>query len=325
MPVKPLAAGLTAGLVAGSVALIASAAAASAQTLPGQVLLIPDSGADNIGAYSPVDGSLLRADFIADAASAATYDFNTPKEATQVGNEIWVSDQLNDFIAVFDLAGGYQATIRDLDNIRGFAEVGETVYVASGGTGTPVLTLSASGRSVTGSFARDGLNPFDVVVGADGNLLVSDIENDNGGEGVLRFAPDGTFLGQPVAADTSDATAGPDFPQQIAPTADGGFLVAGLQPPGRRLRVRRRRHVPGPVRRRPRSARRVRAVQRQLPLHHRRRHLRAGPADRHQHARRPRQPIHRPGQRPRTRRHRRAGPARPSRAAPAAVGTPWRG
>ena len=224
----------TAGL-AGALALAVSAAAASAGTFPSQFLLIPDSGADSIGAYSPVDGSLLTANFITDAASDATYDFATPKAAIQVGNEIWVSDQIGDFIAVFDLAGGYQATLRaGLDNIRGMAAVGDTVYVANGGTangaaGTTVVTVSASGRAVTGSFGQSSLDPFDVsVVG--GNLLVSDIGAD-GIEGVQRYAFDGTFLGQPVAVDTSDAAAGPDFPEQISPTADGGYLVAGFSPP----------------------------------------------------------------------------------------------
>ena len=53
-----------------------------------QVLLIPDSSADSIGTYSPVDGSLIDANFIVDAGNVATYDFGTPKEAIQVGNEI---------------------------------------------------------------------------------------------------------------------------------------------------------------------------------------------------------------------------------------------
>ena len=224
-----------AGLAAGTIAF--AAAAASAQSLPGQFLLIPDSGSDTVGAYSAVDGSLLQADFITDANDADTYNFSTPKGVVQAGDEIFVSDQIGDFLAVFDLQGNYKDTISGgLDNIRGLAAIGDTLYVANGGSanaapGPAVVTVSASGRAVTGSFARDGLNPFDVAA-FDGNLLVSDIENDDGGgEGVLLFAPDGTFLGQPVSSDTTDAAAGPDFPQQVAPTADGGFLVGGFSPP----------------------------------------------------------------------------------------------
>ncbi|MEL7237951.1 MAG: hypothetical protein AAGK78_03745, partial [Planctomycetota bacterium] len=74
-------------------------AACAAVSLPvataqGQGLLIPDSSADSIGLYNATTGALIDANFIVDANDDATYNFSTPKEAIQVGSEIWVSDQI---------------------------------------------------------------------------------------------------------------------------------------------------------------------------------------------------------------------------------------
>ena len=215
-------------------ALVAAAVLAPAASA--QFLLIPDSGPDSIGLYDATTGALVNADFIADANDPATYDFGTPVEAIQVGGEIFVSDQIADSIFIFDLAGNYLDRIDSgLDNIRGLAAIGNTVYVANAGDGNgapgpAILTIDAAARSITGSFTRPDYSPYDVEV-YQGDLLVTDIEND-GGEGVDRFAPDGTFLGRVVNADTSDPAAGPDFPEQVAAKAgDDGFLVAGFSAP----------------------------------------------------------------------------------------------
>ena len=219
-----------AGTTLSALALAAAPAAALHVSL-----LIPDSNADSIGLYDP-NGDLLDADFITDANDPATYDFITPVEAIQVGSEIFVSDQIADAIFIFDLAGNYRDRITGgLDNIRGLAAIGNTVYVANAGDGNgapgpAVVTIDARARSITGSFTRPDYSPYDVEV-YQGDLLVTDIEGD-GGEGVDRFARDGTFLNRLVNADTNDPAAGPDFPEQVsAKVGDDGFLVAGFSLP----------------------------------------------------------------------------------------------
>jgi hypothetical protein len=210
-------------------------------------LLIPDSMSDTIGQYSALDGSLINANFIVDAGSAATYDFGTPKEAIQVGNEIWISDQIADAIFIFDFNGNYLAKIGQdnlgnptgaLDNIRGLAYNGSTVFVANSGTtngpGDVIVTIDPVSRSVTGNFqvfnpaTGDVSDPFDVAV-YNGNLLISDINAGLDGEGVDLVAFDGTWIDKLVS---SDGTTGIDFPQQLSPKlSDSNFLAAGFSPP----------------------------------------------------------------------------------------------
>ncbi len=215
---------------------IAAAAASVAAQVPPTSLMVVNSGDDRVELYSAFDGSLIDPNFIVDANNPATFDFSTPKEAIQVGNEIWVSDQLNDFIAIFDLQGAFQATISGgLDNIRGMETLGNTVYVSNSGTnngapGAAIVTIDVASRSITGNFSQAGVDPFDVEVYG-GNLLVTDIDA-VGGEGVAVFAPNGTFIEQLVSIDTSNAANGVDFPQQVhAKSSDTNFLVGGFSAP----------------------------------------------------------------------------------------------
>ncbi len=221
-----------------TIVLAIAAAPVSAQ------LLIPDSDSDSIGLYSAADGSLIDANFITDANDANTYDFATPIEAIQVGNEIFVSDQIADAIFIFDLSGNYVDKIDSgLDNLRGIAAVNGTVYAANGGgnNGAPedqIVTIDAATRSITGSFGfgPPDFSPFDVEVF--GNvLLVSDIDggpssNPFNTEGVDAFNFDGSYIGRVVSVGTTDPNNGPDFPEQIAgKISDSNFLVAGFSAP----------------------------------------------------------------------------------------------
>jgi hypothetical protein len=71
-------------------------------------LLIPDWTGDRVCAFSPVDGSLINANFI----PTNTTLFDSPKHAlpTPLGT-ILVSDQLKDAIHEFDGFGNYIRTI----------------------------------------------------------------------------------------------------------------------------------------------------------------------------------------------------------------------
>ena len=219
-----------------AVALSVADSFAATSVASAQFLLIPDASNDSIGVYDATDGSLVNASFITDANDDATYNFSVPVEALQVGSEIFVTDQIADAVYIFDLQGNYVDRIDSgLDNVRGLAAIGNTLYVSNSGTangapGDSVVTINAATRTITGSFADTGLDPFDVEVYG-GNLLISDIDAD-GGEGIYLYSPAGTLISQLVNVDTSDPNAGPDFPEQVsAKLSDTNFLVAGFSVP----------------------------------------------------------------------------------------------
>ncbi len=221
-------------IAAASSALLVSAAQAD--------LLIPNSSDDSIGLYSSVDGSVINANFIVDANDPSTYDFGTPKEAIQVGDEIYVSDQIRDAIFIFDLTGSYVGKIDSgLDNVRGLAyePSNNTVYIANGGgnNGAPedqIVTIDPTSRTITGSFGfgPPNFSPFDVSI-YDGQLLVSDIDGGSlNSEGVDVFEFDGTYVSRLISVGTTDPDNGPDFPQQVSgKLSDSNILVAGFSPP----------------------------------------------------------------------------------------------
>ncbi len=216
---------------------LALTASASAQ----QSLLTFESTADVGILLDPMDGSVTNPAFLDLTAAAAAVGYTgslTPIEGIQVGDEIWVSDQLADRIWRFDLEGNF---IDDLgvdlvgdgllNNIRGIEVVGDTVYASLGNDSTTVnegiATIDVPTLTVTGSFnGRDPLDTsyFDVhYTGTE--LLVANI--DSGNDGIERYDLAGNFLGILFASDGSSSI---DFPQQI--NADGAnLLVAGFSPP----------------------------------------------------------------------------------------------
>ncbi|MEO0825509.1 MAG: PEP-CTERM sorting domain-containing protein [Cyanobacteria bacterium J06639_16] len=192
-------------------------------------LMIPDSNSDRILLFDPFDGSLVNDNFI-DGAGL----FSTPLNAIQVNEEIWVSDQVADSIFRFDLSGGLINTISGgLDNIRGMAFVGDTVYVSNAGTnngapgdGEVVITFDTQGNNL-GFF--DTGDPYDILA-YNGDLLINDINSDaNGGEDIDRYDLNGNLLG---TFHDSDGLTGIDFPQQMTQRANGNVLVAGFSAPG---------------------------------------------------------------------------------------------
>ncbi|MEM6401184.1 MAG: hypothetical protein AAF757_13270, partial [Cyanobacteria bacterium P01_D01_bin.116] len=69
-------------------------------------LMIPDSVGDRILLFDSNDGSLIDDNFI-DGSETGDGIFQTPINAIQVNQEIWVSDQVADAIFRFDLQGNY--------------------------------------------------------------------------------------------------------------------------------------------------------------------------------------------------------------------------
>lgn len=133
---------------------------ATAQTVPTQnVLLAVDTGRNRVMTLDAQTGAVLNPSFIVDIGAGSPFDFQTPRAAIQVGQEIWVSDQSPDANAIYrlDLTGGHVGRIGG--------------NVASGGTG--------------------GLSKVRGLRFIDGVVYAVNAGTDNGAPGVARRAPEG--------------------------------------------------------------------------------------------------------------------------------------
>ena len=198
-------------------AILTSTSRASAQGM----VLMPDSTNNRLVAFDPANGSLLTANMFSLAGG-------TPINAVQVGNEIWVSEQIGDRVSRWSFDGTFLGEIGGasggLDNVRGLALIGDTVYVTNAGTnngapGSAVVMYSTSG-SFLGSFNTTGLapGPFDVFA-HQGGILVS---SSDGNDDIHRFTLAGTSVG------TFHNSASLNFVEQLALASNGSVLAAGF-------------------------------------------------------------------------------------------------
>lgn len=212
-----------------AVAALTGLASSAQAGNPLEFLVVPDSSNDVIVTFNPFDGSLINSNFI-DLNQFETT--GTPKHALQVGNEIWVSDQIRDRIDRFTLTGGYLSTIGGtdtggLDNIKGMAVVGNEVWVTNAGSGNgapgnSIVRIDSTTGAINGFSATDG-SLFDVV-NYQGQVLGGNIGN----ESLEFYDLSGAFVS---TFHSSDGVTGIDFPQQIFVRDDGGVLVAGFSLP----------------------------------------------------------------------------------------------
>ncbi len=187
------------------------------------ILLVVDSSARAAHAFSPTDGSLIQANYLSwDTLGTGS---STGKHALQVGNEIWVSDQLRDLIYRFNLDGTHIANIgpAGLDNIKGMEVVGNQVWVTNAGTangapGNSIVFIDIASASIVGSAPTVG-SLFDLFV-LDGEVLGTNITNHR----IERYSLSGALLG-------TFASGAIRFPQQIHRRASGNFLIAGFSSP----------------------------------------------------------------------------------------------
>jgi len=201
-------------LLTASLLLLLSAFQASAQG----VVLMPDSTNNRLVAFDPMNGSVLTSNMFALAAGA------TPLHALQVSSEIWVSEQIGDRVARYDFSGNFLGAITGLDNVRGMALIGSTVYVTNAGTangapGNAVVMYDTSG-ALLGSFPTAGLapSPFSVLGHQGGILVGSSSANDD----IHRFTLTGTSVG------TFHNSASLNFVEQLAFASNGSILAAGF-------------------------------------------------------------------------------------------------
>jgi len=187
-----------------------------ADSLPNNdVLLIPDSGADNVGMYDPITGDFLGV-FITGHSG-----FSTPICAvTGPDGNVYVSDQVADAVFVFDRGGNYVFTYADasdgLNNIRGIDFRGDHLFVTSGDD--YVAEFSGPHTRLT-NFIEDGSDPFDIHFLPDGRALLADIQGTT--DNVRLYNADGSFAGQLFSV---------NFPEQIQSDslAPGAYLNASF-------------------------------------------------------------------------------------------------
>jgi len=191
-----------------------------------QYLMMPDSTAANFRMvlFDPETGALVNANYF--PLNGATN--STPLHAMQVGGEIWVSEQVGDRLARYDLVGTYLGqigggTTGGLDNIRGMALAGNTVYVTNGGSGNgspgvnSVAMFDTTG-SPLGSFSTAAMapSPFSVLL-HQGDLLVG--ASSTSANDIHRFLLDGSSVG----AFHSSALS---FIEQLGHATNGDVLAA---------------------------------------------------------------------------------------------------
>ncbi|MCC5822631.1 MAG: hypothetical protein LAT64_03565 [Phycisphaerales bacterium] len=201
-------------------ALVGAGAAAQANA---QWIMMPDSTNNRMVLFDTFNGSVVNSDFFGLQAG-------TPVHAINVGNEIWVSEQIGDRVSRWDLSGnllgniGGQFAGGGLDNIRGMALVGNTVYVTNAGTnndapGPAVVMFDTNGNSM-GSFSTVGLapSPFHVLAYQGGLLVSSSSANDD----IHHFDINGNSIG------TFHNSTTLNFAEQMAYASNGDILVAGF-------------------------------------------------------------------------------------------------
>lgn len=213
------------------IALLAAAGLSAAATagVPDTFLVVNDSSNDRVVSFNPFDGSLINSSFI----DLTPFDSGTPKGIIQVGNEIWVSDQIRDKIERFTLFGGHVGTIGGqfpgggLDNIKGMAVVGNEVFVTNAGTnndapGDSLVKIDIASATISGSVATPE-TLFDVI-NYNGQLLGSNIDTEN----LEIYDLDGNFVS---TFHESDGVTGIDFPQQLFARDNGNVYAGGFSSP----------------------------------------------------------------------------------------------
>jgi len=217
-------------------ALTATIGATHAQAQ--DVLLAVDSRLNRVMTLDPFSGAVINPNFIVDSGPTGAFDFQTPRAAIQVNQEIWVSDQGSNSNSIFrfGLDGSFVGAIGGntpaggLSNIRGLRFIDGTVYAVNAGTangapGAAIVRISPEGN-ILGSFstvvagAGIGASPWDIV-SYGGQFLVSDGTS----RALHLFNTDGSYANAFTAAFNN-------LPQQMFVRSNGHVLAAanGSQP-----------------------------------------------------------------------------------------------
>lgn len=182
-----------------------------------QFLMMPDSTNNRLVLFNPSDGAVVNPNYFGLAAG-------TPVHAMQVGDQIWVAEQIGDRIARWDLAGAPLSPLTGtLDNVRGMELVGNTVYLCSTGTangapGRQVVMFDATTGATTGNFLTPVSSGFGILAHQGGLLVSSDAANDD----VHRYSLAGSSLG------TFHNSTSVNFAEQMDFAPNGDIWVAAF-------------------------------------------------------------------------------------------------
>ena len=190
------------------------------------LLLIPDistTTGKRVLAFSPVDGSLVNANFIPRDAVHLT----SPKDVVPSGNgTLLVSDQVMNAVYEYSYSGAYLRTVTSqatsgIQNLRGLAVHNNQIYVTVGaGTLTNTVQTFAMDGTALGAFATSHFNsPYDIIFRS-GDALISN----QGTNTIDRYDLSGNYL-------STFPASGVKFPQQITQEASGNLLVGGFSAP----------------------------------------------------------------------------------------------
>ena len=152
----------------------------------------------------------------------------TPKGIRQIGNEVWITDQVTDMIYRFDLTQNYIGNVTgNMDNIKGLDLInGTEVWVTNSGSsngapGNAIVRFDTSGNHL-GHFMTDGRSGFDVVDDGNGTVYIS---YSNTGSPIEKRDYSGNFIQYLVPPNTIS------FIQQIDIMASGNILAAAFSNP----------------------------------------------------------------------------------------------
>lgn len=185
-------------------------------------LIMPDSTNNRVVTFDAHTGALLNSSLFTIASGT------TPIHAMQVGNEIWISEQLGDKISRYTPTGTLLGSISGgLDNIRGMALIGNTVYVTNAGTangapGAAVVKFDTNGNNL-GFVNMTGLAPSPFgILSHQGDILVSSSSANND---IHRFDSNLVSIG------AFHNSTGLNFAEQMDHDVNGDVLVAGFSTP----------------------------------------------------------------------------------------------
>lgn len=189
------------------------------------LLLIPDSGNDNVWAFDPFDGSVVNNNFI-----PADGRMSLPLTPVDSGHgSILLSDQNADAIFEYGYDGSYIQTIADnptsgIDNVRGITVYNDQIYACVDGGTTPdsVQRFNMDGSGQT-TWATGIGSPWYIKF-RDNDALVSN----STGDLIERFDLAGNML---TPFHDSDGITGIDFPQQLFEMDSGNIYAAGFSVP----------------------------------------------------------------------------------------------
>ncbi|MGD8393851.1 MAG: hypothetical protein PVF43_00085 [Candidatus Eiseniibacteriota bacterium] len=175
------------------------------------VLLIPESSNDGVLKFDPVSGA-----FLGYAVPPDPDHLSTPIDCALNSTGFLVSDQIDDAVQQYDLAGNWLSTFAaGIDNQRGIAAYDGALY-CTGGNDDYIPYYDLQTGASLGDFIPSGGggldSPFDILFRTD-DVLVASINTDN----ILRYALDGTPLGV--------FTSGLPFVEQMALAANGNVLA----------------------------------------------------------------------------------------------------